>query len=148
MKTITVTASRNYQVRIGAGLLSNLGEQLLQVLQKPCKAVMISDSNVFPLYGEKVTESLEKAGFQVLSYVFPAGEASKNAGEYLKILNFLAEHHISRSDAVPFSPVIWTAACVSLLPMHTCPPLLPPLYAVHSRFSIGAFAATPQRMPC
>ena len=100
MKTITVTASQNYQVRIGAGLMSHLGEQLLQVLQKPCNAVIISDSNVFPLYGERVTKSLEKAGFQVLSYVFPAGEASKNAREYLNILNFLAEHHISRADAV------------------------------------------------
>ena len=100
MKTITVTASRNYEVRIGAGLISHLGEQLLQVLQKPCNAVIISDSNVFPLYGERVTKSLEKAGFQVLSYVFPAGEASKNAGEYLNILNFLAKHHISRADAV------------------------------------------------
>ena len=100
MNTITITASQNYQVHIGAGLMSHLGEQLLQVLQKPCNAVIISDSNVFPLYGECATKSLEKAGFQVLSYVFPAGETSKSIGEYLKIMNFLAEHHISHSDAV------------------------------------------------
>lgn len=100
MNTIHVNASRSYDVLIGAGLLEQSGSHLLDVLKKPCRTAIISDSNVFPLYGEQLKNSLEDAGFAVLHYVFPAGEASKNASVYLEILNFLAENHLTRSDAI------------------------------------------------
>ena len=44
--------------------------------------------------------SLQCAGFQVISFVFPAGEASKNGQTFLQLLNFLAENHITRSDCL------------------------------------------------
>jgi len=100
MKTIKVTASKSYEVLIGAGLLNNLGLRLLSVLKKPCKVAIISDSNVWPLYGKATTSALSDAGFSVVNFIFPAGESSKNANTYLNILNFLAENHLTRSDAV------------------------------------------------
>ncbi|MBQ7768443.1 MAG: 3-dehydroquinate synthase [Oscillospiraceae bacterium] len=100
MKTIHVTASKSYDVLIGAGLLNNLGQQLLSVLNKPCKVAIISDSNVWPHYGKAAETALMNAGFSVVNFVFPAGESSKNADTYLNILNFLAENHLTRSDAV------------------------------------------------
>ncbi len=100
MKTIHVEASRSYDVIIGNGLLQNIGSYLLPVLKRNCKAAIISDSNVYPLYGEKLTNALCAAGFDVISFTFPAGEASKNSTVYLEILNFLAENQITRSDAV------------------------------------------------
>lgn len=99
MKTIPVNASRSYCVHIGAGLLDTLGKEAA-ALCKPGKAAVISDSNVWPLYGKTATESLEKAGFETISFVFPAGEASKTSAVYLDILNFLAENHITRSDCI------------------------------------------------
>lgn len=39
--------------------------------------MVISDSNVFPLYGETVMDSLYQAGYEAHSCVFPAGEQSK-----------------------------------------------------------------------
>ncbi len=100
MKTIHVKASRSYDVIIGNELLNNIGEYLLPVLKKNCKVAIISDSNVYPLYGERLTNALYAVGFNVISYTFPAGEASKNSAVYLEILNFLAENQITRSDAV------------------------------------------------
>lgn len=97
MKTITVRASREYQVIIGAALISQAGTYAAS-LKKPCKAAIISDSNVWPLYGQTVSESLASAGFDVIHYVFPAGEASKNGQTYLDILNYLAENKLTRSD--------------------------------------------------
>mgnify|MGYP000753238561 CR=1 FL=1 len=41
---------------------------------------------------------LKDAGFDVCSYVFPAGEESKNGENLLKLLNFLAENGLTRSD--------------------------------------------------
>lgn len=100
MKRIHINASKSYDVLVGYNLFDNIGEQLFQVLKKTCKIAIISDSNVFPLYGEIVTRSLKAHNFEVKTYIFPAGEASKSAGTYLDILQFLAENHFSRSDTV------------------------------------------------
>lgn len=100
MKSIQITASRSYDVVIGNHLLQCLGEYSREALGKCCKIAIISDSNVYPIYGEMATASLIQTGFEVVHYVFPAGEASKNASTYLEILNFLAENHITRTDAV------------------------------------------------
>lgn len=100
MKTINVTASKSYDVLIGAGLLNKLGEHLLSVLKNNCKVAIISDSNVWPIYGDATKKSMEVAGFTVVNYVFPAGESSKNSETYIKILNFLAENRLTRADAV------------------------------------------------
>lgn len=100
MRTIHVEASQNYDVLIGAGLMCDLGKHLLSTLKKTCKVAIISDSNVYPIYGNQTEMNLKNAGFEVVHYVFPAGESSKNATTYLEILNFLAENHLTRSDTV------------------------------------------------
>ena len=99
MKTVEVVASGNYQVKIGAGLLKTLGAEAARVC-KVGTAAVISDTNVFPLYGVKARESLEHVGYRVVEFVFPAGESSKNGNVYLEILNFLAENHVTRSDCI------------------------------------------------
>ena len=99
MKKIAVTATKNYDVLIGTGILSNLGAYVASFV-KATKAAVISDSNVYPLYGRTVENSLKNAGLEATSYVFPAGEASKTVATYLSILQFLAENKFSRSDLV------------------------------------------------
>lgn len=99
MRTITVNASKEYSVKIGNGLLSIMGEQIAAVVPGRTAAV-ISDSNVWPIYGEKAMKSLENTGFSVCSFVFKAGESSKNGETYLRLLNFLAENHLTRSDCL------------------------------------------------
>lgn len=99
MKSITVHASSVYQVQIGSGLLEKSG-LLVSEIKSPCKAAIISDSNVWPLYGARVRDSLLAAGFRIVNYTFPAGEISKNGETYLSILNFLAENKLTRSDIV------------------------------------------------
>lgn len=99
MKTITVSASREYEVRIGAGLLASLGAETAAVC-KAGTAAIVSDSTVWPLYGSAAEESLTAAGLKTVHYVFPAGEASKNGDNYLSLLNFLVENHITRSDCI------------------------------------------------
>ena len=60
MKTVTVHASTTYEVKIGTGLLNALGSEV-KAICKASKACIISDSNVFPLYGSAVVESLRDA---------------------------------------------------------------------------------------
>ena len=99
MTTVTVKASQTYEVKIGRGLLETVGRETAALL-KGRQAAIVSDSNVAPLYLDRVQASLEAAGFQVCSFVFPAGEDHKNGETYLNLLEFLAQRHITRADTL------------------------------------------------
>lgn len=100
MKTVEVSASKNYQVIIGAGLLDILGQEVAKV-SKAKKICVVTDSNVAPLYLETAKKSLAAAGFfDVCDFIIPAGEASKNGQTFLNLLNFLAESQLSRTDCL------------------------------------------------
>ena len=99
MKTISVGASRSYDVLVGSGLLAHLGSVVKNTVS-PAKAAIISDSNVWPLYGETAQKALQAEGIHTVSFVFPAGEQSKCATTYLQILEFLAQNKLQRSDCV------------------------------------------------
>lgn len=99
MNVISVNASQNYDVIVGTNILADLGEHAAKLCGK-CNAAIISDSNVFPIYGELIKESLQQAGIPSFHYVFPAGEESKNLQTYSAILNFLAENNLTRSDLI------------------------------------------------
>lgn len=96
-KKIEVKAGKPYSVKIGKGLLDKTGEEA-KALGLDGKALIISDDNVAALYIEKVSASLKQAGFEVLSFVIPHGEASKSAENLLAILEFAAENSFSRTD--------------------------------------------------
>lgn len=99
MKIIPVQATKSYQVHVGSNLLSQTGD-LLQQISKANTVAIISDTHVWPLYGKTVYQSLAEKGFQVLKYVFPAGEESKSGQTYLSILDFLAINHVTRTDCI------------------------------------------------
>lgn len=99
MKTVTVSASKKYDILIGGGLIRDLGP-LSRNLGGAKTVCLVSESNVFPLYGNAAADSLKKAGFTVVTFVFPAGEESKNPGTYLSLLNFLADNRLTRADLI------------------------------------------------
>lgn len=99
MIKIKVDASKKYDCIIEKGSLNKVGKYA-EKLGLSGKACIISDSNVAPLYSERVRESLENAGFLVNEYVFPAGETSKNATTFVDILEFLASNHFTRKDTL------------------------------------------------
>ena len=100
MKTIHVTASREYDVVVGAGLLGECGRLIAAAVPGAEKAVVYTDTTVFPLYAGRVTESLRAAGFTVLQDYFLAGEGSKTLRNWERILRFFTENRVSRSDVV------------------------------------------------
>lgn len=62
------------------------------------KICIISDSTVAGLYLEQVKEELEKLDITVTSFVFPAGEASKNLDTVKAAYTHLIENHFERKD--------------------------------------------------
>ena len=68
MKSITVNASRTYNVQVGSGLLSKL-DLFAAEFKSSCNVAIISDSNVWPIYGKKVEDILTSVGFHLINYV-------------------------------------------------------------------------------
>lgn len=99
MKKVTVNASRVYDIIIENGILDRAGEESAKVI-KPCAAAILTDSNVAPLYAERLEKSLASSGFSPVCFTIKAGEGSKCAELYLSFLNFLAEHKITRTDCI------------------------------------------------
>lgn len=97
MTVVPVQASRSYQVQIGAGLLDEAGERL-RALSDAAGAAVLSDDNVYPLYGKRLVRALEAAGFRVESFVVPHGERSKSLDCYGQVLDFLSRARMGRSD--------------------------------------------------
>ncbi len=97
---LDIETARPYSVYIESGLLDRVGE-LAQKTRKPgSQAMLISDSNVFPLYGERVSASLERAGFAVSTFVFPAGEPSKQISTVCQMYQALAKKEFTRTDFI------------------------------------------------
>ena len=63
MINIHVGTGRSYDILIGHDILDSAGEYI-RPLTKAVRAVIVSDTNVAPLYAQRVKESLEKNGFE------------------------------------------------------------------------------------
>lgn len=97
---LTVQTDNPYSVFIEYGLLARTGEHCLSLFPAGTRVMVISDSNVFPLYGETVMDSLRRAGYEVHSCVFPAGEQSKLLSTVETFYRALAENGFTRSDFI------------------------------------------------
>ena len=97
---MTVHTAKPYEILLERGLLSRAGEECAKLFAPGARVMIISDSNVYPLFGEKVAASLQEAGFRVFSCTFPAGEQSKQLSTVEGFYRALAENHFTRSDFV------------------------------------------------
>ena len=84
-----------YRVVIDSGM--DYGKLALNV-KKPCKVVIVSDDNVFPLYGNAAIGSFRESGYQTGSYILKNGEGSKTLDTVAEMLNFLANEKLTRGD--------------------------------------------------
>ncbi len=99
MKKLTVNVGSPYDILIEKGIMGDCGKYIRKVTNAK-KAAIISDTNVAPLYLETVKKSVEGEGFNVFTYVFPAGEISKTTGTVIKIVEYLADRALTRGDLV------------------------------------------------
>lgn len=99
MNTVTVNASKTYDVRICQGLIKNIGKSVKEILS-PEKCVIVTDDNVNTLYADTAEASLKDEGIVTYRFVFPHGEQSKCPSVYIELINFLADCGLSRTDSV------------------------------------------------
>ena len=99
MTTVTVHASHTYAVHIGAGLLANAGALAARVLS-PCRALILTDDHIAPLYANTLASSLQAAGFVPEIYTVAHGEGAKSLPVLGELLEHLAEQKYTRTDAM------------------------------------------------
>mgnify|MGYP005770241933 FL=1 len=98
MMEMTVHTSTPYQILIARGCLDETGPRAAKLFRANGKAMIVSDSNVMPLYGDRVEKSLEAAGITCFRFTFPAGETSKRLSVIEQIYAALAENRFTRTD--------------------------------------------------
>ena len=89
-----------YDIEIGAGLLPTVGAKVATLVPKAQRAVIVSDTNVAPLYGETLKRSLNEAGLPATIVTIEAGEQSKNMQVLSEVLEQIAESGLTRSDVL------------------------------------------------
>lgn len=100
-KILTVDLpGREYDILIERGLLNRVGEEVKKVLPRASRLFVVSDSNVAPLYLDRVQESLENAGYRVGAMAVPAGEASKCVEQLAALWEAMMAFGLTRTDAV------------------------------------------------
>lgn len=97
--TVRVNASGCYDVVIEKGIMASAGARC-RALFGACKAVIVTDDKVAPLYLAKVKASFDSAGYETTEFIFPNGEQSKNIDTLASLLEFMAENRVTRSDVV------------------------------------------------
>ncbi len=98
--TITVPLPNSpYQVEISPGGLNKLGESLLP-LKLGKKVLLVSSPEIFAHYGEIAVKSLQKANFEVIPHLIPAGESYKTLESISSLYDTALEHYLERSSTL------------------------------------------------
>jgi 3-dehydroquinate synthase len=90
---------RPYDVTIGAGLLSRLGEQIPE-LPGATTAFVVSDRTVADLHHATVAEAIEDRGLTSVLLLVPQGEEAKSLQAYESLLRQLAGREAHRDDVI------------------------------------------------
>ncbi|KAA9006242.1 3-dehydroquinate synthase [Paenibacillus spiritus] len=102
MRTLKVDlGDRSYPIHIGPGLLPEVGRLCREAgfpLQSPL--LIVTDSEVGPLYLDRVASSLADEGFRTVVHTIPSGEASKSLENFEAIMTTAITGGLDRSSAV------------------------------------------------
>ncbi len=93
------TPTGDYEVVIGAELLGSAAD-LIRAATPAAAMALVTDENVWALYGAAVAGGLRDSGVRVVEIVVPAGEASKSWQRAGEVCERLAEARLDRTDAV------------------------------------------------
>ena len=97
MKLTVNLGENSYPIYIENNILNNAGAYISSCFSGK-KIMIISDDNVFPLYGEQLKASLHD--YEVHELVLPHGEPTKAFGTLPTLYNALLKQKFSRSDLI------------------------------------------------
>ncbi len=100
MEKFTITTTNDqYDVLIDYGLRHQLDTLCRSILEGRKKALIISDTKVYPLYGEEVKKSLARL-LPVAHVTVPNGERAKSLEVYRDLLTTCIEEELDRNSII------------------------------------------------
>jgi 3-dehydroquinate synthase len=87
-----------YPVLIGQGALAALAETVAGLA--PSRVALVTDENVFRLWGEGAAEALSGAGIDARVHVVADREEAKTLAQLQQVLDFLEREHLDRRGVV------------------------------------------------
>lgn len=90
---------RSYEISIDSGILADLGKSLVK-FGFSRKTALVTNPTVYGLYGDRVTESMKDAGFEVSVTVVPDGEGYKNLSSVEGIYSEMLAAKLDRKSAI------------------------------------------------
>jgi len=100
METVQVAlGDRSYDIVIGEGLLETAGEHC-KGLELNSACLLVTDSNVAPLYSEALSSTLGQSGFQANIATIPAGEPSKSVEQLERLWGEAIDAGLDRASFV------------------------------------------------
>ncbi|MGL5875525.1 MAG: 3-dehydroquinate synthase [Xenococcaceae cyanobacterium] len=100
MQTITVNLPDNsYDIVISSDRFEQLGKRACQ-LSLGKKVLLVSNPDIFGYYGDYVINSLQDAGFNVITHLIPAGETHKTLQSIEQIYDAALENYLERSSTM------------------------------------------------
>jgi 3-dehydroquinate synthase len=91
------SGEHRYNVLIGRNLLDKIGELVRQIFRN-ARCAIISDSNVAPLFGKIVRDSLQRAGFAPELITIAPGEEAKSMAQAAALCDELGAAGLDRSS--------------------------------------------------
>src|SRR6185295_5147982 len=92
---------RSYSIAIGSGLVDEAGARLRHLLgDRPRSAMLVSNSTVWSLYGERTLSGLERAGFRVVRHVVGEGERFKRLVEVERAVGAAIAAELERGEPI------------------------------------------------
>ena len=91
--------TRSYEIVIGHGILSELGDALRE-LEPGSKQMIVTSGRVWNLYGGIARDSLEKSGFDVSVTLVSDDEGAKSLQALARIFDRLLESEFERSSGI------------------------------------------------
>lgn len=96
----TKERASEYQISIGRGLLKRVGKLARKHFPETGRIALISNKQVFSLFGDGVRKSLSASAFEVSTWLMREGECHKTLDEADRAIKFLQETGLERSDPI------------------------------------------------
>jgi len=90
---------REYDVRIGEGLLAQAGAEIAPLLKRP-RVTVVSDENVARAHLPALEAALAAEGIACTALCLPPGETTKGWPQFTRTVEWLLEQKVERRDVV------------------------------------------------
>ena len=90
----------SYPIRVGKGLISQIGGMITEQIDSPSKVAIIADTKVAKLFGDQMVKGLKPVVNSPIWITVPAGDQNKSIEWFMRVQDALIEHQLDRQSVI------------------------------------------------